>query len=300
MKDLISLADYTRQEIEVILDLADDLKRRQKNRAPHRILDGRTMAMVFEKPSLRTRVTFEAGMVQLGGYAIFLETSLGKRESVPDVARNLGRWVDVIVARTFRHSDVVALAEHAEVPVINALTDELHPCQILADVQTLREHRGKDLSGMRVAFVGDGNNVWASWVNFAAHFPIELVLVCPEGYEGDVQHVDQARARGAAVSITHDIEGASGADVIYTDVWTSMGQEEEALRRLQAFQPYQVNRDLMALAKPDALFMHCLPAKRGQEVTDEVIDGPNSVVFDEAENRLHAQKGVLAHLLGGR
>lgn len=298
MRNLISLADCTAAEIMELLDLAARLKAEQKAGKPHRLLEGRTLAMIFEKPSLRTRVTFEAGMVQLGGHAILIETRLGERESAPDVARNLARWVDAIAARTFRHEDVLTLAEHARVPVINALTDMLHPCQILADAQTLREHKGA-FDGLRIAFVGDGNNVFASWANFAAHFPIELLLVCPPGYEGDLRIVNAARERGGRIDITNDLAaGVDGADVVYTDVWTSMGQEDEAEARIAAFRPYQVNAEVMGRAKPDALFMHCLPAKRGQEVTDDVMDGPRSVVFDEAENRLHAQKAVLVKLLG--
>jgi len=219
---------------------------------------------------------------------------------VPDVARNLGRWVHGIVARTYRHEDVITLAEHASVPVVNALTDKLHPCQILADVQTLREHKRKDVSGLAIAFVGDGNNVFNSWVEFALHFAIDLRLACPPGYESDPALLAAARERGKVrVLVTHDVhEAAAGADVIYTDVWTSMGQEKEAAERNAAFAPYQVNAGIMAQAKPDAIFMHCLPAKRGLEVTDDVIDGPQSVVFDEAENRMHTQKAVLVTLMG--
>ena len=299
MKDLLCLRDYSAAEIFELLDLAAELKRQLKCGMPHTHLPGKTLAMIFEKPSLRTRLTFETGIVQLGAYPIFMETRLGQRESVPDMARNLERWVDGIIARTFSHDDLVTLAEHAHVPVVNALSDKLHPCQILADAQTLIERRGRDLAGLRIAFVGDGNNVWASWVSLAEHVPIDLVLACPPGFEGDRQHFRavQAKAPGCLAS-THDVcEAVRRADVVYTDVWTSMGQEEEQQQREAEFKPYQVNRDLMALAKPDALFMHCLPAKRGHEVTDDVIDGPQSVVFDQAENRLHAQKAVLARLL---
>jgi ornithine carbamoyltransferase len=257
------------------------------------------MAMIFEKPSLRTRVTFQIGMFQLGGNTVLLDTLLGQRESVPDVARNLDRWVNGIMARTFRHDDLLELAQYAHVPVINALTDKMHPCQILADVQTLREHRGGDFGSLKLAFVGDGNNVFNSWVDFAARLPLNLTLVCPPGYESDPEIL--ARANAAAkgrIVTTHDIEsGLKDADAVYTDVWASMGQEEETAIRAKAFAPYQVNAKVMACAKPDALFMHCLPAHRGSEVTDEVIDSPNSVVFDEAENRLHAQKAVMATLM---
>ncbi|MBI2432441.1 MAG: ornithine carbamoyltransferase [Candidatus Hydrogenedentes bacterium] len=297
--DFICLSDFSAEELLHLLDFADEIKRRQRGGIPHRILEGKTLAMIFEKPSLRTRVTFQTGMFQLGGQSILIETRLGKRESVPDVARNLDRWVDGIMARTFQHEHVLELAQYARVPVINALTDKLHPCQILADVQTLREHKGPGLSGIKVAFVGDGNNVFNSWATFAARIPIQLTLVCPPGYEGDISIVAQAqRETQGSIEITNDVAaGLRGADAVYTDVWTSMGQEEEAAARTKAFASYQVNGQLMALAKPDAVFMHCLPAHRGEEVTDEVMDSPNSIVFDQAENRLHAQKAVLATLM---
>ena len=301
VKDFLSLADYTGDEILAFLDFADRLKAEVRAGTPHPLLQGKTLALIFEKPSLRTRLTFQIGMFQLGGHTVLIDDILGRRESVPDVARNLERWVDGIMARTYRHAHVVELARCARIPVINALTDLLHPCQILADAQALREHKGRDLGSLKVAFVGDGNNVFHSWANFAARVPINLTLVCPPGYEGDAEITARVRreAKGEFV-ITHDVEaGLRDADAVYTDVWASMGQEEEAETRERAFAPYQVNAALMALAKPDALFMHCLPAHRGLEVTDDVIDGPQSVVFDEAENRLHAQKAVLATLLGG-
>ena len=301
VKDFISLADYTGAEILAFLNLADELKRLQKNGRPHKLLEGKTLALIFEKPSLRTRLTFQLGMFQLGGFALLMDTRLGERESVPDVARNLERWVDGIMARTFRHEHVVQLSQCASIPVINALTDKLHPCQILADTQTLREHKGSDLSSLKVAFVGDGNNVFHSWANFASRVPLNLTLVCPEGYEGDPEITGRvAREAKGEFVITHDpVSGLKDADAVYTDVWASMGQEEETALREKIFAPYQVNEKLMGLAKPDALFMHCLPAHRGHEVSDEVIDGPNSVCFDQAENRLHAQKAVLASLLRG-
>lgn len=299
VKDFISLADFSQEEIVAFLDLADELKAKQRARIPHRLLEGKTLAMIFEKPSLRTRVTFHTGMFQLGGDSVLIETTLGARESVPDVARNLARWVDGIMARTFRHSDVIQLAQYAHVPVINALTDMLHPCQILADAQAIREHKGRDLSSLKLAFVGDGNNVFHSWAHFAAKVPINLTLVCPAGYEPDEKIVAQARAKASGqIEITHDVEsGVKDADAVYTDVWASMGQEKETIERERAFAAYQVNDRLMALARKDALFMHCLPAHRGSEVTDSVMDSPNSIVFDQAENRLHAQKAVLATLM---
>ena len=300
VKDLLSLADLSGDEIIGLLDLADDLKAKQKNGIPHKILEGQTLAMIFEKPSLRTRLTFQTGIFQLGGQSVLIDTQLGQRETVADVARNLERWVDGIMARTFSHDHVIELAEHATVPVINALTDMLHPCQILADAQALREHKGNDFSSLKLAFVGDGNNVFHSWAHFAARVPFNVTLICPEGYEPDMNLMAAAKADAQGeIAVTHDLEtGLKDADAVYTDVWASMGQEEEAAAREQVFMPYQVNAQLMAMAKPDALFMHCLPAHRGSEVTNEVIDAPGSIVFDEAENRLHAQKAVMAMLMG--
>lgn len=298
MQDFISLADLGAEEIVALINFADQLKKMCGERQAYRPLEGKTLAMIFEKPSLRTHLTFETGMFQLGGHAIFYPTRLGERETVPDVARNLERWVDGIVARTFSHDTVVQLAQHAAVPVVNALTDREHPCQILADAQALRKHKGI-FDGLKLAFVGDGNNVFASWVHFAARMPMHLVLVCPEGYEGDPEIQAFARNQGQGrITMTHDIEaGVAGADAIYTDVWASMGQENEASARAAVFAPYQVNASLMALAKDDAVFMHCLPAHRGSEVTSEVMDSPRSIVFDQAENRLHAQKAILVTLL---
>lgn len=297
LSDLISLAELQTDEVEAILNLAAELKQNPKN-GP-KPLTGRTVALIFEKPSLRTRLTFEIGVFQLGGQAIFFEDKLGVRESVPDVARNLERWVDGIVARTFRHDDVVELAEHAGVPVINALTDKLHPCQVLADAQTVRERLGT-LNEKRVAFVGDGNNMCASWAHLACHYPIHLTLVCPEGYEleDDVRQYVQLHAKGS-FRICHDTKlGVKDADVVYTDVWASMGQEDEHALRARVFAPYQVNAALMRHASPNALFMHCLPAHRDEEVTQDVIEGKQSVVFDQAENRLHAQKAAMMLLIG--
>jgi ornithine carbamoyltransferase len=297
LTDLISLADLTTEELLGLLALADELKAMNQAGKAYRPLEGKTLAMIFEKPSLRTRITFETGIFQLGGQAVVMTTTLGERESVPDVARNLERWVHGIMARTFEHDKVVQLAEYASVPVINALTDKLHPCQILADAQALREHKGR-LDGLKIAFVGDGNNVFASWAHFATHVPIELVLVCPEGYEPDaaVMAFATTHAKGG-IEVTHAVDGVRGADAVYTDVWASMGQEEEQATRAAEFAPYQVTASLMHMAKPDAVFMHCLPAHRGEEVTDEVIDSPHSIVFDQAENRLHAQKAVMATLM---
>jgi len=297
-RHFISLTDYSAREILGLLDLAENLKemRRQLKGAPQ--LEGKSMALIFEKPSLRTRLTFETGIFQLGGQAIFYETRLGERESVPDIARNLSRWVDGIAARTFSHEALVQLAEYASVPVINALTNKCHPCQILADALALRECKPK-LDGLKIAFVGDGNNVFTSWANFAARIPIDLTLVCPKGYEADpdVLAFAQQEAQGQ-IAVTNDIEpGVAGADAVYTDVWASMGQEAESVEREKVFAPYQVNAKVMTLAKKDAVFMHCLPAHRGYEVTDEVMDAPNSIVFEQAENRLHVQKAIMITLM---
>jgi len=299
-RDLISVADLTSKQIDEIFTLTRRLKADRKDGWPHPLLAGKTLAMIFEKPSLRTRVTFEAGMVQLGGYAVYLspaDIGLGTRESVSDVARNLSRWVDLIMVRTFSHSIVMELAQHATIPVINGLSDLLHPCQVLADCFTLIEQRGR-LDGLKVAFIGDGNNIVNSWLNAAGKLPFTFVLACPPGYEPDAKVLASARQSGAQITITHSVEEAArGADVLYTDVWTSMGQEQEATHRREAFRSYQINAAVMALAKPDALVMHCLPAHRGEEITAEVLDGPQSVILEEAENRLHVQKAIMVWLL---
>jgi ornithine carbamoyltransferase len=297
----LSAGDLSRAEVEALFRLAADWKaalRAGRRAAP---LRGRTAALIFEKPSLRTRVTFEVGMIQLGGGAVYLaaqDIGLGKRESVPDVARNLSRWVDAIVARTFAHATVEELARHARVPVINALSDHEHPCQALADLFTLWE-RARDLSRLRLAWVGDGNNVCHSLLLAAALFGVEVAVACPPGYAPAASVVEAARQRGARVSVVHDVpEAVRQADVLYTDVWISMGQEAERERRLEAFGRFQLNHRVLELAGPGAVVMHCLPAHRGEEVTDAVLDGPQSIVLDQAENRLHLQKAVLLTLLG--
>ncbi len=304
-KDFLAVRDRARDELRELLVLARDLKAWVKKGEPHPVLAGKTIALIFEKPSLRTRVTFETGMTQLGGHAIHLapaDIRLGQREPVPDAARNLARWVDGIVARTFSHQTVTGLAEHASIPVINALTDLQHPCQILADLLTLEEKRGT-LRGLTLAYIGDGNNVCNSLVEGAARTGLRLIVACPRGYEPDAEILRAARAEaprtGASIEVVHDpVVAARGADALYTDVWASMGQEEEHAQRLKIFRDFQVNAKLVAQAKPDVLVMHCLPAHRGEEITDEVMDGPHSVVFDQAENRLHAQKAILVKLLG--
>jgi ornithine carbamoyltransferase len=295
-RDLLRIADLTSAEIEAILALAERLKADQRAHRPHPLLAGRTLAMIFEKPSLRTRVTFEVGMVQLGGAAVNLaqgDIRLGEREPARDIARNLERWVDLILARVFSHQSLVDLASAARIPVVNGLSDLHHPCQVLADCLTLREHRGR-IAGLRVVFVGDGNNMAHSWMEAAARLGFDFVLACPPGYEPDPAITAEA---GPRVTVTHDVEAAAhGADVLYTDVWTSMGQEAEAAERRTAFGRFQVNERLVALAAPDALVMHCLPAHRGEEITDAVLEGPHSVVFDQAENRLHVQKAIMVWL----
>ncbi|MCE2485571.1 MAG: ornithine carbamoyltransferase [Desulfurellaceae bacterium] len=299
-RDLVSIADLEPDQLSTIFALAQRLKRERRAGQAHPLLSGKTLAMIFEKPSLRTRVTFEAGMVQLGGYAVYLspaDIGLGTRESPTDVARNLSRWVDLIMVRTFAHQIVLELAEQATVPVINGLSDLSHPCQILADCLTLIEQRGR-LDGLHIAFVGDGNNVVNSWLNAAAKLPISFRLACPPGYEPDAELLAAAKKAGGDIRVSHALPDAvDGADVVYTDVWTSMGQEDESAVRQQAFGPYQVNAEVLALAKPEALVMHCLPAHRGQEISAEVLDGPQSIVLEQAENRLHVQKAIMAWLL---
>ncbi len=299
-RDLLSIGDLSRADCETIFALAKTLKVAVQAKRKHRRLEGRALAMIFEKPSLRTRVTFEIGIAQLGGTSVYLapgDIRLGERESVPDIARNLSRWVDLIVARTFRHDTVRGLAANASVPVINALSDREHPCQVLADCFTLLEHRRR-IRGLRVAFVGDGNNMVHSWMLAASLFGIDFRLACPPGYEPDPQIVAAARhGPGARVTLTHSVEEAvRGVDAVYTDVWTSMGQEAEESRRREAFRGYQVNPATVALADPDAVVMHCLPAHRGDEITADVLDGPASIVLDQAENRLHVQKAIMVWL----
>jgi ornithine carbamoyltransferase len=306
MDNFLNLADLTPDELRGLLNLAVELKEEWKAGGNRPLLKGKTLGMVFQKPSLRTRVSFEMGMIHLGGQALYLsplEIQLGKRESVPDVARVLSRYVDGIMARVFDHSDVLMLAEYSRVPVINGLSDYNHPCQGLADFLTIIERKGWDLGGRKLAFVGDGNNVAVSLLFGATRLGMDFAITGPPGYElpTDVWVLGQQFAAASASHLlaTHDPhEGVAGADVIYTDVWTSMGQEAEGEERARAFTPYQVNEALVAEAKPDVIVMHCLPAHRGQEVTDAVCDGPHSVLWDQAENRMHAQKAILVELMG--
>ena len=302
MRHFLSCADLTRESALATFSAAAELKQRWKAGGRGVPLAGRTLALIFEKPSLRTRVTFEVGVVQLGGRAVYLagsEIGLGTREAVPDVARNLSRWVDGIVARVFAHATIAGLARHATIPVINALSDFEHPCQAVADFFTLWE-RGVDLARMRLAWIGDGNNVCHSILLLGALLGSDLVVACPPGYEPNAGVLTTVRRLGGRVQVTVDArQAAEGADVLYTDVWTSMGQEAERGRRQEAFARYQLNETLVGFAKPSVLVMHCLPAHRGEEITDDVMDGPQSVVLDQSENRLHAQKAIILTLLGG-
>ena len=302
-KHLLSLRDYSRSDVEEILELARKVKSRPGDY--RKALEGKTLGMIFQKPSTRTRVSFEVGMFQLGGHALFLGADaiqLNRGETVPDTARILSRFVDGIMARVFAHQDILDLARHATVPVINGLSDLLHPCQALADYLTLLERRGS-FDGLKIAYVGDGNNVCHELMFGAVKLGMAMSVASPAGYEPN-QLIVKSAARDAqkagtpAPEVTGDPRQAvKGADVVYTDVWTSMGQEAEAQKRVNAFQGFIVDQALMSAAKPDALFMHCLPAHRGEEVAADVIDGPQSVVFDEAENRLHTQKALMILLM---
>ena len=300
-RDFLSLHDFTTEEIYQILDLAAELKEKQKKGETHHILKGKTLGMIFEKSSTRTRVSFEVGMYQLGGSALFLsnrDLQIGRGEPIRDTARVLSRYLDGIMIRTFKGSKVEELADFASIPVINALTDEEHPCQVLADLQTIREHKG-ELKGLKMVYIGDGNNMVNSLMHGCAKVGMDISVATPAGYEPMesmvAEAMEDAKAFGSKVEITQDIlAAAKDADVVYTDVWASMGQEGEAEKRQKAFKDYQVNAAVMAVAKPDAIVLHCLPAHRGEEITDEVIESKQSVIFDEAENRLHAQKAVMA------
>jgi len=294
-RDFVAIFDLKNDEISSIFDLTRKLKESQKKGIEHKILKDKTLAMIFEKPSLRTRVTFEAGMTQLGGHAIYLapaDIQLGKRETVPDVARNLARWVDLIMARVFAHKTVEDLAANATIPVINALSDVEHPCQIMADLYTVLE-KLNSLDSITIAYIGDGNNVCNSFIAASTILGFKLSIATPKGYEPDRSYLSRA---STVMLTTQPEEAIAHADVIYTDVWASMGQEHEAVARKKKFAPYQINPKLLAHAKKDYLIMHCLPAHRGEEITSDVLDGPNSVVLDQAENRLHVQKGILVWL----
>ena len=302
-KDFLSLIDWSREELEAIFELTKELKAKQKHREPHRLLEGKSVALIFEKSSTRTRVSFEVGVWQLGGQPLFISSAtsqMGRGEPIKDTARTLSRYCDGVMIRTYGQEIVEEFARYASIPVINGLTDKLHPCQIMADLFTVIEHKG-GYQGLKFAWVGDGNNMANSWIEAAAIFGFELALACPQGYEPDIHVWEWAQARSARITITEDPEEAvAGADVLNTDVWASMGQEAEQKQREYAFAGYCLDEKLLALAKPDCIVLHCLPAHRGEEISDEVIEGPHSVVFDEAENRLHVQKAIMATLMKDR
>jgi len=302
-RHLLTLIDVSRDELHGLLRRAQELKHIMRLGGQHRPLEGRSLAMVFEKASTRTRVSFDVGMHQLGGRAIMLkreDLQIGRGESIPDTARVLSRYVDAILIRTFHHEMVEQLARNADVPVINGLTDLTHPCQVMADLLTCQEAFGR-LDTLHIAWIGDGNNMAHSWINAAQVLGFSLALACPEGYDPDAALFARAQAAGAQIKLVRDpAEAVVGAHVVNTDVWASMGQEAEAQQRKAAFAHFQVDAALMAQARTDAIFLHCLPAHRGEEVAADVIDGPQSRVFDEAENRLHVQKAILEWLIGGR
>ena len=300
-KDFLHINDLTKEEILHILERAKELKAQFKIRNEPQPFKNMTLAMIFAKPSARTRISFETGFYRLGGHALFLgpnDIGIGKRESVADIAQVLSRFNDVIMARLFEHKHIIELAKHATVPVINGLTDFNHPCQIIADLFTIFEHR-KHLDNLEVTYIGDGNNIVHSWLNLAMRLPMKLVVACPKGYEPDMSLVNKVKnSELSNIQITDDpIAAVKNADVIYTDVWASMGQKEEAEKRRKDFKSFQVNEALLENSKKDYFFMHCLPAERGVEVTDAVCDGPNSIIFDQAENRMHAQNAIMVTLL---
>ena len=298
-RHFLRIADWTRDELEQVLDLAADLKRRLKAGEEHRLLPGRQLGMVFDKPSTRTRISFEVGMTQLGGHALFLQAAdlqFGHGETIRDTGAVLSRFLDVIMIRTYDQAAVEELAFGATVPVINGLTDTSHPCQALADLLTIRERLG-DLAGRKLLYVGDGNNTCASLIVGAATFGMDVVVACPRGYEPPEGAIETARQRGSIELVRDAREAAAGAHVLYTDTWVSMGQENERVQRLRDLQGYAIDDDLLALAESDAIVMHCLPAHYGEEVTEAILHGPRSAAWDEAENRLHAQKALLATIV---
>ncbi|MFP4380644.1 MAG: ornithine carbamoyltransferase [Candidatus Sumerlaeia bacterium] len=303
-RDFRQVFDFSREDIEAVFDLARELKKEVPTKKFSRRMQDCVLAMIFEKPSLRTRCTFEIAMLQMGGSGIYLgpqEIGLGKRESIYDVAKNIERWFDMVMVRTFAQKNVIELAEHCKLPVINALSDDEHPCQAMADFLTILEKRG-NFDGLKLAYVGDGNNICHSLVAMTARLGSEIRVATPEGYEPDAEFVKAAQKQGektgATIQIgTDPVEAVLEADAVYTDVWASMGQEDEAKERRRHFQPFQVNSDLMANAQEGAWIMHDLPAHRGEEISDEMMDGPNAIVFDQAENRLHVQKAIMVYLL---
>ncbi len=301
-KDFLHIDDLNKNQFEEIINGAKIIKSKFKNNEIFHPLANKTMAMVFAKPSARTRISFETGFYRLGGHALFLgpnDIGVGKRESVADIARVLSRFNDIIMARLFDHDHMLELAEYADVPVINGLTDFNHPCQIIADIFTIIEKKD-NVNNLKIAYVGDGNNIVHSWFELAMVIPINFTVICPESFKPDMSLFNKAKETGLSnIEISHDpFSGIKNSDVVYTDVWASMGQKEEAEERRRIFKDFQVNKNLMDNANPDALFMHCLPAERGVEVTDDVCDSSNSVIFDQAENRMHAQNSIVLKLMG--
>ncbi len=302
-KDFLSLYDLDRDDFEAVFEKADKVKKMLKAGVSHTPLTGKTLGMIFDKSSTRTRISFEVGIYQLGGMALFLnnrDTQVGRGEDISDTARVISRYLDAVVIRTYSQSFVEDFARYATIPVINGLTDEQHPCQILSDLFTIMEKKGR-YEGLKVAYVGDGNNVANSWIDAAARLPIRLSIACPEKYEPahDILERGTKKAEGSITLYRKPADAVKDADVIYTDVWTSMGQEAEKEERGKIFRGYQINEEMLARARKDAIVMHCLPAHRGEEITDDVIDGPHSVVIDQAENRLHVQKAVMEILILG-
>ncbi len=304
-KDLLTIGGLSSEDIESILERSSILKEKQKRKEPYCPLIGKTLGMFFEKASTRTRVSFEVGIYQLGGQAIFLTPSdlqIGRGESIEDTARVLSRYIDGLIVRTFSQKTVEDMARYATIPVINGLTDNHHPCQILSDLFTIKEKKGR-LNGLKLCYIGDGNNVANSLIEGTTKVGINTSLACPDGYDPDEEIVRKSKARaekgGPFIEILRDpLKAAEGADILYTDVWASMGQESEREQRLKVFKPYQINRKIVGAAKSDVLVMHCLPAHRGEEITDDIIDGKNSIVLDQAENRLHTQKAIMEILMG--
>lgn len=305
-KDLLSIHDLTSEEVFEILDLTKELKAKQKAGIPHKILEGKTLGMIFEKSSTRTRVSFETGMYQLGGQALFLsnrDLQIGRGEPIKDTARVLSRYLDGVMIRTFGHNIVEEFALYADIPVINALTDLLHPCQALTDLFTIQEHKGENLKGLKMAYIGDGNNMTHSLMYACAKVGMNFASASPKGYEPKQEVIDNAKIDAARTDATIEIlndpyEAAKDADILYTDVWASMGQEAEHDARVKIFKDYQINKDLLSVADKRAIVMHCLPAHRGEEIAEDVLENNADVIFDEAENRLHTQKAIMALLMG--
>ena len=299
-KDFLALSDWSLEDLESIFSLTRELKQKQKEGTPHQLLKGQTLGMIFEKSSTRTRVSFEVGMFQLGGHGLFLHsgtTQMGRGEPIKDTARVMSAYCDGVMARTYSHAALEEFAEYSYVPVINGLSDLYHPCQVVADMFTVTEHK-EDYRDLKYCWIGDGNNMANSWINAAAVAGFELRIATPKGYEPDSEIVALAEKSGARIILTNDPrEAADGIDVLNTDVWASMGHEEEQAERIKAFKGFQINSELLKLADPEAVVMHCLPAHRDEEITDEVVEGSQSIIFDEAENRLHVQKAILATLM---